>query len=194
MNQKTPRCYLSVEIDIHSMKRVSKNIPFNDNVKINFKMDINNNDVVVELISNKWFDVYTVKQQILQEYNTYKTLSKLFGRRSGYFRYNKDKEEETNNLNILENVFKAIEHNGYHTLNIKHLINQNDSIIPILIGNKGSYFKYLTDKYGLNGIWYDKNSKEIEFWGDEKSFNQAKKKVEYKILSIIRNQNITRYQ
>lgn len=52
----------------------------------------------------------------------------------------------------------------------KTLYIQNSSKIGHVIGKKGSVFKAITHQTpGINYIWYNKNSKHIEIWGNDSS-------------------------
>ena len=50
----------------------------------------------------------------------------------------------------------------------EEVINIDDiELIPIIIGKSGFYFKNITEKTGVNYIWFDNNCKKIFIWGDK---------------------------
>ena len=58
--------------------------------------------------------------------------------------------------------------------------------LPMLIGKKGNNLKYWTQKYGLQYIWYNNDTKCIEMWGPYKSFEMGcKEGIENEMMNIL---------
>ena len=57
-----------------------------------------------------------------------------------------------------------------------------------IIGNKGCNFKYLTQKFNLQYIWWNKDKNVIELWGKNYNLMNAKKGIE-KYINNFKFQN-----
>ena len=58
-------------------------------------------------------------------------------------------------------------------------------VLKQLIGYKGKYFIHLTNSGKLRYLWYDKNSKCIDIWGQESRIPKCIKKIELRIFKIL---------
>lgn len=58
-------------------------------------------------------------------------------------------------------------------------------VLKQLIGHKGKYFIHLTNSGKLRYLWYDKNSKCIDIWGQESRIPKCIKKIELRIYKIM---------
>lgn len=58
-------------------------------------------------------------------------------------------------------------------------------LLKQLIGHKGKYFIHLTNNEKLRYLWYDKDSKCIDVWGQESRIPKCLKKIELRIYKIL---------
>ena len=62
------------------------------------------------------------------------------------------------------------------------------SIIKKIIGKDGCYFKMTTSNYNLDLIWYNQNTKNIEFWGSVENIQKGCKFIKTRINRHVSNQ------
>ena len=71
--------------------------------------------------------------------------------------------------------------------------NNHTQIIKQLIGGSGRYFIHLTETGKLRYIWYDRDHKCIDIWGQESKIEKCKKKIELKVYKILLNMKENKY-
>lgn len=54
------------------------------------------------------------------------------------------------------------------------LNNDENSIISKVMGKNGSWFKMFTQNSNLNYVWYNKEHKYVELWGNHYAIEKAK--------------------
>ena len=58
------------------------------------------------------------------------------------------------------------------------------ALIPIIIGKSGFYFKNITEKTGVDYIWFDNDYNKIFIWGGKDNTTKALKLLNKHILFI----------
>jgi len=90
-------------------------------------------------------------------------------------------DKEYNEFNIHFNRLKP--------LMIPHIIIFNfyfdDEVIRELIGNNGCYFIYITEISNVDYIWYDKDQRFLEIYGNPNNFNKTLYYIYNSIYNII---------
>ena len=61
------------------------------------------------------------------------------------------------------------------------------------IGKQGSHFKFLTNKLGLDYIWWNKDSNVIELWGHHNRMLNAQKVMKQKKEKYLENELIKKF-
>ena len=58
------------------------------------------------------------------------------------------------------------------------------------IGKNGAHFKYLTEKLGVEYIWWNKENNIIEIWGPERKLFRAKEIMQIKLDAFMTNKQL----
>ena len=61
----------------------------------------------------------------------------------------------------------------------------SDDIMKISIGGNGKVFKAITNRTGVNYIWYNKENHYVEIWGPEHKLQDGYNKVVMRIQTIM---------
>lgn len=76
-------------------------------------------------------------------------------------------------------------HMSRYLIPVQESDNIHIQLMKQLIGAGGKYFIHLTKDGRLRYLWYDKETKSIDIWGQEAKIPKCIKKIELKIYKIL---------